>query len=194
MNTVVDNGLRAYMFSNSSSVATLGYLNTGRPELLANHGVGIVCGNVATAGGPCLDDIIIPLRQIGAWGLCETARDYREESSVVREQDEKLADLRKYYQIEDEISVKHFLLGNAFIIDYLLEAPDKIENVFGADAKLALELSGYDESDVEDIVIAILSPFDVEITLRLHNQLDDEWALSVFKATDCKLVTVVNCT
>lgn len=194
MNTVIDNGLRAHIFVNASSVTMQGlpgYEDLSRLGLVGRRG--IVCDSVVTEDEQCLHDIMIQIRQVGAWGLCETARGYREETSVVRKQDEKLADLRDYYHIENEVAVKHYLLQNVFIIDYILEAPEKIANIFGAGTKLALELSGYDESDDEDVVIMILSPFDVETTLRLHNQLDDEWALSVFKATDCKLVTVVNC-
>lgn len=105
---------------------------------------------------------------------------------------DKIEKLQKYYGIGDPLLLNDFLQKNYSIIDILLEAPGIIKQVFGENIKLSLEVNDYEDDEMEELLINILSPYNPKDAIVLQNQLDDLWALNVYKKTDGKVVTVVN--
>jgi hypothetical protein len=86
--------------------------------------------------------------------------------------------LKGLYQIEDSKAVTEFLAQNTFLNDLLVEAHDKIVEIFGEDADMHLEL--YEDPDFgshQQLYAVIVTSLDTKEAIPLQERLDDTWWL-----------------
>ncbi len=92
--------------------------------------------------------------------------------------DFQFAYLSQLYTIEEPDSVVTFIHKYPDVYEVLFKAPDHIKQIFG-DVSLNLELYHDPEEDYEGLFIIINTKLSPEEALRLLDQLDDEWWLTI---------------
>lgn len=109
--------------------------------------------------------------------------DWSDEPSIIVKQNETIEYLKQDYELIDPPAIKAFLLGNAFLIDFLLEAIGKIDGLFGFGTRKVLELVIDPDENFEELFIVIKSNYSAEEARTLLNSLMDEWFLDVIDRT-----------
>jgi len=96
--------------------------------------------------------------------------------------------IEKNFELKNKEKVKSFLQKNQFLLSLVLEAEKKIKNIFGADARLRLEVVEDPESVDEEELFAVVrtTRSEADASERLH-RLDEEWWLEASRQTRCKL-------
>jgi tetratricopeptide (TPR) repeat protein len=96
--------------------------------------------------------------------------------------------LRSLYHLEEPDLITEFVQQNSFLIELLVEAPRRINSVFGEETKLALQLS-QDPEDVDsrELFINILTTLSAQEAFPLLERLDEEWWLDISDRADGKL-------
>lgn len=99
---------------------------------------------------------------------------------------ESLADL---YSFDDGASVGRFLRENSFLLTLLMEARKKIQEYFGPNVEVELELFTDPEADdVQQLFALIHTSLPLEEEANFLENLYDEWWLDALPAAQGKLV------
>jgi len=95
--------------------------------------------------------------------------------------------LHLLYELINRDKIKDFLEEHDYLYPILIEAEEKIHEIFGEKAKLCLELYHDIEEGWEELVIIIKSPYSMEKAQELDDRLADEWFLDKMDETRGKL-------
>jgi len=85
--------------------------------------------------------------------------------------------LQGLYQIaiEQEGAILEFLSEQGWLYPMLFEAPERISQIFGADAKTALELERAPDEGWEELFVVVKTNLPAEEGVRRTRQIIDDW-------------------
>ena len=116
------------------------------------------------------------------------AQDMQDAAADAGPPERKIQILEDFYEFRDHAAISSFLRANHFLIDLLFEAHDKIQEVFGRNTQVALELFADPEAEAAEelfvLIITALSPGDAASGL---GSLDEEWWLEASSKAHCLL-------
>jgi len=102
--------------------------------------------------------------------------------------DRKIQVLEEFYQFRDHTAISSFLRGNQFLIDLLFEAYYKIQDVFGRNTQVALELFADPEGEAaEELFVLIMTGLSPDEAASALGSLDEEWWLEASSEARCLL-------
>jgi hypothetical protein len=128
-------------------------------------------------------------------GFGKLTSDYRVEAvaepmeleSPVTPSHSRLIDaLKERYHFNNKDQISLFLLTNSFLSSILLEAPEHIYRIFGY-VEIYLEHLFDPDEGTEELFILIKSPYPIDKSIRLEDQLFDEWFDDKIDSTQGKL-------
>lgn len=82
--------------------------------------------------------------------------------------------IKSLYSLINEEAIVEFLLQNPDLMEYLLEAPAKIREIFG-DVKLELELHTDPEENWDELFIIIVTSASPKEAIEMERRLLKEW-------------------
>lgn len=98
----------------------------------------------------------------------------------------KMASLQTQFSFSE--SVKSFLHTNGFLLDLLTETAARVNQHFGATARLRLEVfEDPDEPEEQELVLRIGTDLTSALARRALNELDEDWWLEASSRSDCKM-------
>ena len=96
--------------------------------------------------------------------------------------------LSKIYDFRRENEVKSFLDNNSYLHSLLVDAHEAIQNHFGLNAHVALEVFHDPEADDEsELFVLIQTKLPVDEARRRRAQFDEEWWLGKSSQARCRL-------
>ncbi|MBI5208124.1 MAG: hypothetical protein HY934_10110 [Candidatus Firestonebacteria bacterium] len=110
-----------------------------------------------------------------------------EGNSIFLKTFEDIKILKIQYSFKEEKEIEIFLDNNKFLIEILIEAKNKIINIFRQNVELLLELHKDYEEDFEELFIIIKAFYSPEEMITLANKLDEAWFLNRMDDTKGKL-------
>ncbi len=108
----------------------------------------------------------------------EYADIFSEIEASIEYDDFQFAYLSQLYTIEVPNSVVSFIHEHPYVYEVLFKAPDHIKQIFG-NVALNLELYHDPEEDYAGFFIIINTQLPPEESLKLLDQLDEEWWLTI---------------
>ncbi len=99
-----------------------------------------------------------------------------------------LGQLEELYQLRNHDEVKDYLRRRDYVVDVLLEAPERIKSRFGRDTQIALEAITDPEDGDRKLFAFVLTSLPVEQALDLRDQLDEEWWLEASERVRGQLI------
>jgi hypothetical protein len=108
------------------------------------------------------------------------------ESSILQRHNRLLAALRKKYCFDNPGEIGSFLLTNSFLDSILLEAPQHIHRIFG-EVELHLELLFDPDCGTEELFVLVKSHYPISESIKLEEQLFEEWFYEKIDSTLGKL-------
>jgi len=83
--------------------------------------------------------------------------------------------IKSLYSLRNEEAIVEFLSQNRDLMEYLLDAPAKIREIFGDDVKLELELHTDPEENWDELFIVIVTSVSPKEVIEMERQLFKEW-------------------
>ena len=109
--------------------------------------------------------------------------------STVLEQERWIESLAGLYSFDDSVSVGRFLRENPFLLALLMEARKKIQEYFGPDAQVTLEVVTDPEADdFQQLFALIHTGLPPEDEVDLLEDLYDEWWFDALPEARGKLI------
>ena len=108
----------------------------------------------------------------------ESVDIFSEIEALIEYDDFQFLYLSQLYKIEEPNPVRSFINEYPYVYKILFEAPDHIKQIFG-DVPLNLELYHDPEEDYAGFFIIINTQLPSEESLKLLDQLDEEWWLTI---------------
>jgi len=99
-----------------------------------------------------------------------------------------LGQLDELYQFRNHDEVKDYLRRHDYVVNVLVEAPERIKSRFGRDTQVALEVITDPEDGDIKLFAFVLTPPPVEQALDLRDQLDEEWWLEASERAQGQLI------
>lgn len=108
-------------------------------------------------------------------------------NSIILRIEDAIKDIFSLYEVRLPHEVKEYLLSNQFLVDIIIEANEKITNIFGTNVAKILELEIDPEEGFEELFIVIRSSLPPAEGRKRLNFLMDNWFLEVLERTEGKL-------
>lgn len=100
----------------------------------------------------------------------------------------KIQILQEFYRFDDHAAVTAFLRAERFLIDLLIESYDNIQQAFGHNAQVALEVFSDPETEgVGELFISIITNLSSGEAADALRCLDERWWLEASRRSRCLL-------